>query len=54
LLALLALLWLGGISIWGFALTLTFGVFVGTYSSIFVSSPVLLEMTGEKLGRAKK
>jgi preprotein translocase subunit SecF len=54
LLALLALLWLGGISIWGFAMTLTFGVFVGAYSSIFVSSPVLLEMTGEKLGRSKK
>ncbi|GAB4273202.1 MAG: protein translocase subunit SecF [Candidatus Rifleibacteriota bacterium] len=53
LLALLALLFLGGISIHGFALTLTFGVIVGTYSSIFVASPVLLEMTGEKLGRKK-
>lgn len=53
LLALLALLWLGGISIYGFALTLTFGVAVGTYSSIFVVSPVLLEMTGDKLNRAK-
>ncbi|MDN5278080.1 MAG: preprotein translocase subunit SecF [Clostridiales bacterium] len=53
LLALFSLLWLGGISIWGFALTLTFGVIIGTYSSVFVASPVLLEMTGEKLGRAK-
>ena len=52
LLALLALLVLGGISIKGFAITLTFGVIVGTYSSIFISSPVLLEMTGDKLGRA--
>jgi preprotein translocase subunit SecF len=50
---LFSLLWLGGISIWGFALTLTFGVIIGTYSSVFVASPVLLEMTGEKLGRAK-
>ncbi len=53
LLALLALLFLGGMSLKGFALTLTIGVFVGTYSSIFISSPVLLEMTGEKLGRKK-
>lgn len=51
LLALIALLMLGGISIHSFALTLTFGVLIGTYSSIFVTSPVLLEMTGEKLGR---
>jgi preprotein translocase subunit SecF len=53
LFALLALLALGGISIKGFALTLTFGVIVGTYSSIFISSPVLLEMTGEKLTKSK-
>lgn len=51
LLALFALLLLGGISIKGFAITLTIGVIVGTYSSIFISSPVLLEMTGEKLGK---
>jgi len=51
LLALFALLLLGGISIKGFAITLTIGVVVGTYSSIFISSPVLLEMTGEKLGK---
>lgn len=53
LLALISLLYLGGISIYGFALTLTFGVVIGTYSSIFVVSPVLLEMTGEKLNRSK-
>lgn len=51
LLALIALLMLGGASIKGFAIALTFGVIVGTYSSIFIASPVLLEMTGEKLGR---
>lgn len=53
LFALVALLLLGGGSIHGFALTLTFGVIVGTYSSIFIASPILLEMTGEKLGRKK-
>lgn len=51
LLALIALLMLGGASIKGFAIALTFGVIVGTYSSIFIASPVLLEMTGDKLGR---
>lgn len=53
LLALFSLLWLGGISIYGFALTLTFGAIVGTYSSIFIVSAVLLEMTGDKLNRSK-
>jgi preprotein translocase subunit SecF len=51
LFALLALLILGGGSIYGFALTQTFGVIIGTYSSIFIASPVLLEMTGEKIKR---
>ena len=53
LFSLLALLLLGGASIYGFALALTFGVIIGTYSSIFISSPVLLEMTGEKGVRAR-
>lgn len=54
LLALFALLLLGGISIKGFALTLTIGVCIGTYSSIFIASPVLLEMTGDKLGKKQQ
>ena len=53
LLALFSLLVLGGISIKGFAITLTIGVFIGTYSSIFIASPVLFEMTGDKPGRNK-
>ncbi|EKD82932.1 MAG: Export membrane protein SecD [uncultured bacterium] len=53
LLALFALLILGGISIKGFATTLTIGCIIGTYSSIFIASPVLFEMTGDKLGRNK-
>ncbi len=48
LLALFALLMVGGASIQGFSSTLTFGVIVGTYSSIFIASPVMYEMTGEK------
>ncbi len=40
LIVLLALLFLGGGIIRGFALAMTIGVVVGTYSSIFVASPV--------------
>jgi len=36
------LLWLGGGAIRDFALTLCIGVVVGTYSSIFIATPVML------------
>jgi len=39
----LSLLLLGGEVIRGFAIALTIGVLVGTYSSIFVASPILVE-----------
>lgn len=42
LLVLVALAFLGGQSIHNFALALIFGVVVGTYSSIFIASPVVL------------
>lgn len=42
LLALLALLLLGGEVLYDFALTLFVGVIVGTYSSVFIASPILL------------
>jgi protein-export membrane protein SecD/preprotein translocase SecF subunit len=42
LLVLLALLFLGGEAIHGFALALTIGVLIGTYSSLLVASPVLV------------
>jgi preprotein translocase SecF subunit len=42
LLALLALLLLGGEVIHDFSLALFVGILVGTYSSIFIASPVLL------------
>lgn len=41
-LALLAVLFFGGDTIKDFALALIVGIFVGTYSSIFVASPVLV------------
>lgn len=44
LLVLLALLWVGGELIHNFALALTIGVVVGTYSSIYVSANILLYM----------
>jgi preprotein translocase subunit SecF len=53
---LFALFVLGGAIIRDFALILMLGVVVGTYSSIFVASPALLEIeerTGEKHGVAK-
>lgn len=42
LLAVLALLFFGGENLWGFAMALTIGVIVGTYSSVYVSSVFLI------------
>jgi len=47
LLALLSLYFLGGPVIQGFTFAMIWGVFVGTYSSIFVAAPLLL-ITGVK------
>ncbi|MFV0480910.1 MAG: protein translocase subunit SecF [Campylobacteraceae bacterium] len=41
LLVVLALLFFGGASISGFALTLTIGIIIGTYSSVFIAAPLL-------------
>jgi preprotein translocase subunit SecF len=43
LLALIALLAFGGEVIRDFALTLTVGIVVGTYSSVFIAAPIVLE-----------
>ena len=51
LLALLALYLFGGEVIQGFIYALIFGIFVGTYSSVFVAAPVLL-LTNLKRGEA--
>jgi preprotein translocase subunit SecF len=42
LLTLIAIIIFGGASIRSFALALTIGIFIGTYSSIFVASPLLV------------
>ena len=42
ILALLALVFFGGEVIRGFTLSMTWGIVVGTYSSIFIASPVLM------------
>lgn len=44
LLVLLALALLGGEVIWGFSVALIIGVIVGTYSSIYTASPVVLSL----------
>lgn len=49
LLTLVAILLFGGVAIRSFTLALTIGIFVGTYSSIFVASPMLV--VWERFGR---
>jgi preprotein translocase subunit SecF len=49
-----ALLILGGRVIHDFALALTIGIFYGTYSSIYIASPILLEWGKKELLRKKK
>ena len=41
---LLALFFLGGEIIHGFSMALIFGVLIGTYSSIYIASPVTLAL----------
>ncbi len=53
ILVLVAIILFGGASIRDFVLALTIGIFVGTYSSIFLASPVLViweKMRRDKLG----
>jgi SecD/SecF fusion protein len=52
LIVVLILYAIGGDGIHGFAFALLIGVFVGTYSSIFVASPILLWLGGEKSRKA--
>jgi preprotein translocase SecF subunit len=47
-LVVLALYFLGGVVIHDFALALLLGVIVGTYSSIFVASPIVYLWPGKK------
>jgi preprotein translocase subunit SecF len=54
LLVLLSIYFLGGASIKFFALALIVGVVIGTYSSIFVASPLVVDWRRFDLWRAKK
>ncbi|MGE5189920.1 MAG: protein translocase subunit SecF [Gemmatimonadota bacterium] len=54
LLTCLALLFFGGVVLKDFALALTIGVVVGTYSSVFVASPIVAVWRGEKMVEVKR
>ena len=53
LMALFALFFLGGAVLRGFSFAMIWGVLIGTYSSIFVASPLLL-LTGVKRGTSEQ
>jgi SecD/SecF fusion protein len=53
LIVLLAIFIFGGDSIKGFMFALIIGVIVGTYSSLFIASPIMYDTT-EKLGKKSK
>jgi len=52
-LATISLLFFGGIVLRNFALALAIGILIGTYSSIFVASPVVALWRGEKMTEVK-
>jgi len=52
--AVVALLVFGGIVLRNFALALAMGIVIGTYSSIFVASPVVALWRGEKMTEVKR
>ena len=49
-----SLLFFGGVVLKEFALALTIGVVVGTYSSVFVASPIVAVWRGEKMVEVKR
>jgi preprotein translocase SecF subunit len=54
LLALVALLLLGGEVVRPFAIAMTIGILVGTYSSIYIAAPTLLWLEGRRSGREQR
>jgi preprotein translocase SecF subunit len=44
------MMFLGGPVLYGFAVSITFGIIIGTYSSIFVAAPLLLALPGKMPG----
>ena len=53
-LSMLILFVMGGSSVRGFAFALLVGVVVGTYSSIFVATPIMVDLTSDNLTYAPK
>ena len=49
----ISLMLLGGPAMFGFASAVTFGIIVGTFSSIFVAAPLLLHLPGGLPGRTE-
>jgi len=54
LLALIPLIMFGGATLESFSKAVFFGVVIGTYSSIYISAPVLIYMKLDKIGSKKK
>jgi SecD/SecF fusion protein len=54
LLSITILFVLGGSSVRGFAFALLIGIVVGTYSSIFVATPIMMDLTSDNLTDAPK
>ncbi len=52
--AVMSLIVFGGIVLRNFALALAMGIMVGTYSSIFVASPIIALWRGEKMTEVKR
>jgi len=52
IITLIAMFTFGGDSIRGFIFAMLFGIFIGTYSSVFIASPITVEM--DKLVRMRK
>jgi len=52
--AVMALLFFGGAVLRNFALALTIGILVGSYSSVFVAGPMLVLWRGEKMTEVKR
>jgi len=47
MLAAVAMIFLGGPVLFGFAVSIVFGIIIGTYSSIFVAAPLLIHLPGK-------
>ena len=54
IITLIAMFVFGGDSIRGFIFAMLFGIFIGVYSSVFIASPVTVEMDRLVKGRRKK